>query len=172
MNNLSFLSSVHTEQSVMPNLVTQSPNAIKNAINSDFIRHPDQYPLQIKKLRRWPWTAKADDYSNARIGLCIHSAHYVTAGSQIELTIPLRGDRQSFIATVVLVRELPTGFELGLWFDNQADEARAKIVEKICETECGLGDVAHRLRPNKVGKHDFRDWLHDIAKPLFGHWAH
>ena len=169
MDNLNILSSVHAEQSVMPNLVNRSPDNINNAINSDYLRHPEQYPFKIRKLRRWPWGIKATDFSNAKIGLCVRTAHYVAAGTQLEVTIPLRGDAQSFIATVVLVRELASGFEIGLWFENQQDEARAKIVEKICETECGLGNVGRYRNHSKPTKHDFRDWLHIVAKPLLGH---
>ena len=98
MNNLNTLSSVQTEQSVMPNLVNPGPDNTNNAINSDFIRHPDQYPFQIKKLRRWPWGARHADLSNARIGLCVHTRQNVPACSQLELTIPLRGDTKSFIS--------------------------------------------------------------------------
>ena len=169
MNNLNSLSTVQTEQSVMPNLVNTSPDEFHNAINSDFIRHPDQYPLQIKKLRRWPWGAKAVDLSGAKHGLSIHTDRYVPAGSQLEISIPLRGATQAFVATVVLVRELASGFELGLWFENQADEERAKIVEKICETECGLGNIHQKAKTALSVKHDFRDWLQFVAKPLLGH---
>ena len=169
MNNLNILSSVQTEQSVMPNLVKSGPDNKKNAVNSDFIRHPDQYPFQMRKLRRWPWAARHADLSNARIGLSVHTRQYVPAGSQLEVTIPLRGDAQSFIATVVLVRELSDGFEIGLWFESEEDEARAKIVEKICETECGLGNIRQKISPAKASKHDLREWLHLVARPLLGH---
>ena len=169
MNNLNILSTVQTEQSVMPNLVNESPDEFETAINSDFIRHPEQYPLQIKKLRRWPWGAKAADFSGAKHGLSIHTERYVPAGSQLEISIPLRGATQAFVATVVLVRELASGFELGVWFENQADEERAKIVEKICETECGLGNISRNTKSASSAKHELRDWLQFVAKPLLGH---
>ena len=169
MNNLNTVVNVHTEQSVMPNLVRQHADEKYDSIKSDFIQHPAQYPLDIKKIRRWPWSAKSADYSSARIGLSIKSKDYYCAGSELEISIPLRGDSQSFIATVVLVRELREGFELGLWFDNREDEARARIVEKICETECCLGNATRIGIPSRNAKHDLREWVSLISRPRLGH---
>ena len=86
MNNFNHVSNVHTEKSVMPNLVRTNADEEYDSIKSDFIRHPVQYPLEVRKIRRWPWSAKPADLSNARIGLCFNAPSYISAGSQIEKT--------------------------------------------------------------------------------------
>lgn len=168
MNTFSELSSVHVEPSTMPNAVPRSPVEKIEAINNDFIRHPRQYPVQIKKKRNWPWINKQADLPHSRVGVSVTSEHYIAAGTQVEIAIPLRSDTQVFYGTVVLVRELREGFELGLWLENRQDEARARIVEKICRTECELGQPrASHL--GKSAKIDLRGWFHVVSKPILGH---
>ena len=72
------------------------------------------------------------------MGLSFHSEKYIPAGTRIDLEIPLRGDTQKFTATVVMVREEADGYVIGLWFASPSDASRARIVEKICHTECSL----------------------------------
>ena len=141
MDNLTRLSNVQSEKSVMPNLVPQMSNEAINAVNNDFIKHPQQYPLEIKRLRRWPWSAKTVELPKATIGLSVQSDRYIATNTQVQVSIPLRGEAQSFTGTVVLVKELKKGFEIGLWLASNEDEARARIVEKICYAEC---DLSHR----------------------------
>lgn len=188
MNNLASVSNVQSGVPEMPNLVRGSANEVNKSIKNDFISHPQQYPIEIKRLRqwplkRWPWARRDTGKSNtskgaqASVGLRLLSQHYFETGSQVEVSIPLRGEAQFFTGTVVLVRELSDGFEIGLWLANIEDEARARIVEKICHTECGLGNkhVLQSTSPNanrnrrarKIGRDS--SWLDLSGKTLLGH---
>lgn len=152
MNNLVSVSHVQSGVPEMPNLVRGSANEVNNSINNDFISHPQQYPFEIKRVRqwsfkRWPWakhsgspesTTNPKQSSQPSVGLRLQSQHYFKSGTVVEISIPLRGEAQYFTGTVVLVRELAEGFEIGLWLSNVEDEARARIVEKICHAECNL----------------------------------
>lgn len=169
MNNLTSVSAVQSEQSVMPNLVHRMSNEDINSIRNDFIQHPAQYPLEIKRIRRWPWSAKANVFSKASLGIKIRTDAYLEAGSEICISIPLRGEAQSFRGDVVFVRELSDGYEIGVWMQNQQDEARIRIVEKICHTECNLKlsavPSAVDISSARARKHS---WLNG-HRPLLGH---
>ncbi|MEX2479928.1 MAG: PilZ domain-containing protein [Gammaproteobacteria bacterium] len=106
--------------------------------DADFIAHPPQFPLRFRRHSLLPWRAPAAPDGGGDIGLSFHSSKYLPAGARIDLEIPLRGTTQRFSATVVLVREQADGYEIGLWFASPDDASRARIVEKICRTECYL----------------------------------
>lgn len=108
------------------------------ASDADFIAHPPQFPLRFRRRSLLPWRVSAAPGGGGDIGLSFHSSKYLPAGAGIELEIPLRGTIQRFSATVVLVREQADGYEIGLWFASPDDAARARIVERICRTECYL----------------------------------
>ena len=185
MNNLVSVSNVQSGIPEMPNLVKGSASEVNNSINNDFISHPQQYPLEIKRLRRWPfrrWSWLKQDCNEkkhaqqASVGLRLRSAQYFETGSQVQISIPLRGEAQFFTGTVVLVRELSEGFEIGLWLANIEDEARARIVEKICHTECDLEKNAtanlHRTAIKTDRDQAFSSsssWLDLPSKALLGH---
>lgn len=108
------------------------------AVLNDFIPHPPQFPLRYRRHTALPWRPATSSGAGGDIGLSFHSPKYIAAGTRIDLEIPLRGATQRFTATVVLVREEPAGYEIGLWFATSDDASRARIVEKICHTECLL----------------------------------
>ena len=58
----------------------------------------------------------------------------------MELSIPLRGVVQKPQGTVVMVRETPDGYDIGLWLASTGDASRARLVEQICHLECSLQD--------------------------------
>ena len=123
----------------MPNYAASAEPARFESVHNDFIPHPAQFPLRYKRRPELPWLHKKSQTSIAGdIGLSFHSSKYLPAGTRLELEIPLRGQIQRFAATVVMVRERPQGFEIGLWFASASDAVRARIVEKICHTECYL----------------------------------
>ena len=64
----------------------------------------------------------------------------IPPGTTMELSIPLRGDVQKFQGTVVMVREIATGFEISLWLVSADDASRARLVEQICHLECALSE--------------------------------
>ena len=172
MNNLAKIRNVQSEKSVMTNLVAQMSNEDINSVNNDFIKHPQQYPLEIKRLRRWPWSTKVAELPKATIGLSVRSNRYIPTSTLVQVSIPLRGEAQSFTGTVVLVRELTDGFEIGLWLASNEDEVRARIVEKICNVECDLDDrVNAQQKDSKRGKKPALEagWLDLPSEPLLGH---
>ena len=124
----------------MPKAST-SPTRADNS-NSDFISHPAQFPLRYKRRSLMPWFLRKPEPTAGDIGLSFHAGEYIPAGTTLDLEIPLRGRVQRFTAKVVLVRECLDDFEIGLWFSSRGDAERARIVERICHTECYLKDTA------------------------------
>ena len=114
-----------------------SPTRLDNS-NNDFIPHPAQFPLRYRRRSLMPWLTQKSEPTAGDVGLSFHSSKYIPAGTRLDLEIPLRGRAQRFTATVVMVRERPQGFEIGLWFSTASDADRARIVERICHTECYL----------------------------------
>ena len=122
----------------MPKAAPQPRPERFDAIHNDFIPHPAQFPLRYRRHDLFPWRTKPPVDVAGDVGLSFRSAKYIPAGTRIELEIPLRGVSQRFSATVVMVREDAHGYEIGLWFATDDDATRARIVEKICHTECLL----------------------------------
>ena len=132
---------------VMPNALGATPPGDSDAVSDDFIAHPVQFPIKYRRRVTFPW--RSDDQTEPTggdIGLSFRSAKYIPAGARIELEIPLRGDTQRFAGTVVMVREDPSGYEIGLWLASPDDASRARIVERICHTECYLRSRQRKQR--------------------------
>jgi hypothetical protein len=127
----------------MPKLGAKALANHPETIKNDFIPHPAQFPLRFRRHGVLPWAPRSTEPPAGDVGLSFHSTKYIPAGTRLDLEIPLRGQVQRFTVTVVLVRERPQGFEIGLWFNSSSDAERARLVEKICHTECSL-----MARPN------------------------
>ena len=126
------------EPFAMPNSARSAIFPEIDSVHNDFIPHPPQFPIRYRRTDLFPWNSKTDRHHEADIGLSFVADKHVRAGTTIELEIPLRGESQRFTGTVVLVRELTRGFEIGLWLQNPDDARRARIVERICHAECYL----------------------------------
>ena len=126
------------EMSTMPKQPADFTPERLDAIHNDFIPHPAQFPIRFRRRATLPWRDVGAVEIAGDVGVSIRSDKYVPAGTRIDLEIPLRGETQRFTATVVMVKELADGFEIGLWFSSPDDAGRARIVEKICHTECYL----------------------------------
>ncbi|MGE0858370.1 MAG: hypothetical protein AB7I01_04325 [Gammaproteobacteria bacterium] len=125
--------------STMPNANAGAGPARLDANKEDFISHPAQFPLHYSRRRSlMPRFLRRREPVGGTVGLSFHASEYIPAGTTLDLEIPLRGRAQRFTATVVLVRECIQGFDIGLWFANEGDAARARLVEKICHAECAL----------------------------------
>jgi hypothetical protein len=122
----------------MPN-ASINPTRDDNS-NNDFIPHPAQFPLRYRRRSLMPWLSRGSSSTAGDIGLSFLSEKYIPAGTTLDLEIPLRGRVQRFTAKVILVRECWQGYEIGLWFCSAGDAERARIVERICHTECYLKD--------------------------------
>ena len=140
MDNLTSRQSVAAKTAVMPNLVPQDKKTSVNKIRNDFIRHPQQFPLEFRRTRGWGRSAREKQTPNGDLGLSFMSPKRIPPGTTMELSIPLRGDVQKFQGTVVMVREIATGSEISLWLVSADDASRARLVEQICHLECVLSE--------------------------------
>ncbi len=146
MDNLTSRQSVAAGTAVMPNLVPQDATPSFNKIRNDFIRHPQQFPLEYRRTRAWRWSAREQQTPNGDLGLSFVSPKRIRTGTTMELSIPLRGVVQKFQGTVVMVREIADGFEIGLWLASADDASRARLVEQICHLECSLREKPDQFR--------------------------
>ena len=143
MDNLTSRQSVAVEPTVMPNLVPDESKPSFQKVRNDFIRHPQQFPLEFRRTRNWSWSAREEESPSGDLGLSFVSRKYIPTGTKMELSIPLRGVVQKFHGTVVMVRETPHGYDIGLWLTSEDDASRARLVEQICHLECSLqGELA------------------------------
>jgi len=146
MDNLTSRQSVAAKSAVMPNLVPNNAKPSFNKIRNDFIRHPQQFPLEFRRTRAWGWSTREKQAPNGDLGLSFVSQKYIPTGTTMELSIPLRGDVQKFQGTVVMVREIPGGYDIGLWLATADDASRARLVEEICHLECYLQGKRDNVR--------------------------
>lgn len=159
MDNVSSRKNVAARRAVMPNVVPVSETNAGNKIRNGFIHHPQQFPLEAKRLRSWGRSTRMES-STGDIGLSFVSRKYIPTGSEMELSIPLRGDVQKFHGHVVLVREIIGGYEIGVWLASADEASRARLVEQICHLECVLtskrgktagGEARPAPRPAAIG---------------------
>jgi hypothetical protein len=166
MENVSSRKNVAAPRAVMPKLVPVTESKADNKIRNGFIRHPQQFPLEAKRLRSWGRSTRMET-STGDIGLSFVSRKYIPTGSEMELSIPLRGDVQKFHGHVVLVREIVGGYEIGVWLASADEASRARLVEQICELECSLrskaGATAASSRPAATRTPATRDFPEPLA---------
>lgn len=141
MHTLDTLRVPGKDDSLMPNPAVARPPARFDSVRNEFIPHPSQFPVRCRRRGLMSWRSRpADDVeeTGGDVGVSFHAARYIPAGTRIEIEIPLRGETQRLAGTVVMVRELADGYEIGLWLASPDDATRARIVEQICHTECYL----------------------------------
>ncbi len=103
-----------------------------------FIRHPDNFPIDIKRNWRDVLRPRRAEPRQIGLGLCFESSRYMKPGTVIELSIPLRGETQTFHAHVALVMQNDRGYEIGCFMESEEEAYRARIVEQICHIEAYL----------------------------------
>ena len=127
-----------------------------------FIKHPDRFPIQFRRLRFWERT-KIETSKTSNIGLTFCSAEYQKPGSIIEVTIPTRKETHLFLGKTVMVKEADNYYEIGIWLLNQEDTPKLRIVEQICHIELYLNDKRYRegpfLSPEKITE----EWIGKFA---------
>lgn len=159
MRNLGSNALLSAAQAVMPQLVPVDANptssGIRKAPRGQFLQHPRGFPLSCKTLRKW-WpklpTARRDG-----AGLSFHSTRPLPVGADIELEIPLRRGVERFHGTVVLIRELHDGFDIGVALTS-ADTERAEIVERICTLEARLRAARDPSRDIELKQRRAEEW--------------
>ena len=132
----------------------------QNEFIEGFIHHPNAFPIHAKK--RWFNRANSDAYGNG-MGLCFQSEKYFSPGSSVAITIPLRGEEQTFIGQVVLVRSQSEQYEIGLWFDQIDVINRIRIVEQICHIEVYLKQKQRTEGPFVSKEKVAEEWIQKFA---------
>jgi len=164
MDNLTNGKPVAAPRAVMPNVVPNNETESGNKIRNGFIRHPQQFPLEARRMRAWGRSQRVESTPTGDIGLSFVSRKYVPTGTEMEISIPLRGDVQKFHGHVVLVREIVGGYEIGIWLASADEASRARLVEQICQLECSLQADA----PPKSGRRP-RNPNNAPGRPTTGH---
>lgn len=101
----------------------------------DFIAHPRDFPLRCRQVWRGGDELRHEQGDK---GLSFYSRRRFRAGARIRVRIPLRSAAHTLDGRVVLVRQLEQGYEIGIWFNNQDDADRARLIERICASELRL----------------------------------
>lgn len=156
MDNLATRAADITESTLISTSTNGSSEPSFTQIRNDFIRHPQQFPIEVRRVRRWDRTSRdinEDREDQGDLGLSFVSRKYVATGTEMELAIPLRGDVQKFHGQVVMVREIVGGYEIGIWLASADEASRARIVEQICHTECYLqAKNAQKISPQPLAR--------------------
>ncbi len=130
----------------------------KNELLVGFIKHPDRFPLQVRRLYFWERTRiKVSETSN--IGLTFSSNEYQKPGSIIEITIPMRIETHRFLGKTVMVKETNNNFEIGVWLLNPEDSQKLRIVEQICHIELYLNDKRYKEGPFLSREKLTEEWI-------------
>lgn len=128
---------------------------------SGFLRHPDHAPLKLRPLPPWrQW--QYHHHANHGPGLLCPGQRYLTAGTWVEITIPLREHEEHFCGQIVMVRATDSGYDLGLLLATNEDTARLRIIEQFCHMEryCRCLDNAC---PEDHHELHARDWVAKFA---------
>tara|TARA_B110000037_G_C16797953_1_gene374248 strand:+ start:28 stop:543 length:516 start_codon:yes stop_codon:yes gene_type:complete len=130
----------------------------KNELLVGFIKHPDRFPLQIRRLHFWERTRiKVSETSN--IGLTFSSDEYQKPGGIIEITIPMRIETHRFLGKTVMVKETDNNYEIGIWLLNAEDSQKLRIVEQICHIELYLNDKRYKEGPFLSREKLTEEWI-------------
>ena len=142
----------------------------QNSNLQGFIYHPSGFPIEWRYLRSWQKTSSIEYHGEGHMGLCFEADQYIRPGSQLEITIPLRGEMQKFTGRVILVRNMGDRCEVGIWFNNKADVGRIRIVEQICHIEVYLKHKRHHEGPFVSPERVAQEWITRFASsfPSFG----
>ena len=80
----------------------------------------------------------------------------------LKISIPLKGETQSFRGKIVLVRNMEDHFEIGMWL-TQDDVHRARVVEQICHIETYLKTKRQQDGPFVNDEHVAEEWIGKYA---------
>jgi hypothetical protein len=147
---------------VVPPVLPDQPASFESDMLEGFIKHPERFPLQFRRLRFWE-RSKIDINKTSNIGLTFSSKEYQKLGSIIEVTIPTRKETHCFLGKVVMVKESDQGFEIGVWLLNIEDTPKLRIVEQICHIELYLNDKRYKEGPFLSKEKITEEWISRFA---------
>jgi hypothetical protein len=149
--------------SVTPPLSPGQSIDFENELLVGFIKHPDRFPLQFRRLRFWE-RSKIEASQTSSIGLTFLSDEYQKLGSIIEATIPTRKETHHFLGKTVMVKETTdNNYEIGIWLLNSEDSPRLRIVEQICHIELYLNDKRYKEGPFLSREKLTEEWISRFA---------
>ena len=146
---------------ITPNGNDQPAN-FENDLLQGFIKHPDRFPLEFRRLRFWE-RSRIDFTRTSDIGLTFSHEEHQKPGSILEVTIPTRKETHCFLGKVVMVKESVKGYEIGLWLLNNEDGAKLRIIEQICHIELYLNDKRYKEGPFLSRERLTEEWISRFA---------
>ena len=149
-------------ETVAPPKRPDQPAKFSNDLLDGFIKHPERFPLQFRRLRFWEQT-KIDLSQRTNMGLNFNAESYQKPGSILEITIPTRKETHQFLGKVVMVKETAQGFETGVWLLNLEDVPKLRIVEQICHIELYLNDKRYQEGPFMSREKLTEEWISRFA---------
>ncbi len=148
--------------SVSPPMSAGQSINFENELLVGFIKHPDRFPLQFRRLRFWE-RSKVEGSQTSNIGLTFSSNEYQKLGSIIEVTIPTRKETHRFLGKTVMVKETNDNFEIGIWLLDAEDSPKLRIVEQICHIELYLNDKRYKEGPFLSREKLTEEWISRYA---------
>jgi hypothetical protein len=146
---------------IPPKFADQAVN-FENDLLQGFIKHPDRFPLNFRRLRFWE-RSKIDTTQTSNIGLTFSCEEYQKPGSIIEVTIPTRKEVHRFLGKVVMVKESDESYDIGIWLLNIEDDPKLRIVEQICHIELYLNDKRYKEGPFLSREKLTEEWISRFA---------
>ncbi|MCG8379718.1 MAG: PilZ domain-containing protein [Proteobacteria bacterium] len=139
-----------------------NPASFDNDTIQGFIKHPERFPLNFRRLRFWERSkAKFEQISN--VGLTFFTQEYQKPGNILEITIPTRKETHQFLGKVVMVKESENGYEIGVWLLNVEDGPKLRIIEQICHIELYLNDKRYADGPFLSKERLTEEWVTRFA---------
>lgn len=127
-----------------------------------FIRHPTEIPIQIRRDRRR--AAAAPPMRNVSLGgLAFRSEADLEPGSIVLLRIPFVRPQFASRARVVWCSAANGAFEVGVEFLDVEDAYRGRLVEQICHIEQYRRDVLKSEGRKLTSEEAAAEWIAKYA---------
>ncbi|MGB8434495.1 MAG: PilZ domain-containing protein [Burkholderiales bacterium] len=138
-----------------------------NRAMRQFIRHPTEIPIQIRRERRR--AAAAPPLRNVSLGgLAFQSQTVLEPGSVVLLRIPSVRPQFSTRARVVWCSEADGAFEVGVEFLDVEDAYRGRLVEQVCHIEQYRREVLKSEGRQLTSEEAAAEWIARFASEFPG----
>ena len=138
------------------------PVIFENDYLGGFIKHPERFPVNVKRLNFWE-RLKIDDTNHTDIGFSFTSKQRQKPGNIIEISILSNNEINIFLGKVVLVIENNEGYEIGILLLNEEDGPRLRIIEQVCHIELYLSDKRYKEGPFLSKERLTKEWINRFA---------